>query len=241
MRRRHLLLVAGGIVVAGATAAYAASVGLTSKRLTVLSADAPTTTTSSTTPSTTAPNIMTLRLANNTTIAGNTAGQVNRGDTVDVTYSPAIQTTTFCTSWNGQINASNQVRVTIQDGPIVNTVRSNDTLVLEVLSPNSCAGVFSFGSIDLGHSGYVTGGNAVFKGNGSGNVTTITYSESTKNFRVVLGAVESGSGFLQTISTSSVPTPLVATYTPSTNLRDIDGKQPTGVGTTATTNLTVQF
>lgn len=229
-RARRVAGVIVGVTVLVAGVAYAASTTLTSKKLTVLTAPAPSGTT-------TAANVMTLRIGN---VSGGTAGRAEKGDVVEVTYNPAISTSSFCSGWNGQINGSDQVKVTVVDGGA-----ANDSLTLQAIGSATCANAFSFGSVSLGHTGYVSGGNVDFQGGGN-DKSTIDWNATSRKLTVTLGGVLSttnggGNGSRGTVAATNVPAPVVAVYTPSTNLRDVNGAQPTGVGTTAATNGTVQF
>jgi hypothetical protein len=81
------------------------------------------------------------------------------------------------------------------------------------VSASGC--IFNFGSISLGNTGYVTGGNATFSGNG-GSRTTITWTASTKTLTITLGT-KGGSGTTAAVASST------ATYTPNSSITDSAG------------------
>jgi hypothetical protein len=95
------------------------------------------------------------------------------------------------------------------------------------VSASGCT--FNFGSISLGNTGYVTGGNATFSGNG-GSRTTITWTASTKTLTITLGA-KGGSG---TIPASAVASS-TATYTPNSSITDSAGNG--GIAAKSTGNV----
>lgn len=231
MRRRRLLLLAAGVVAAGATVAYAATVGLTSDRLTVLSADAPTTTTStstttSTTTTTVPDNAMTITLAN-----GGTAKKATLDDSVVITFKPSVKPSTFCSSWTGTATsfnlgtATDAVKIRIVDGGT-----SNDTLTVSGFGV-TCSDGFRLGTIDLGSTSYVSGGNAEFYGNGNDKSSVVwtppVAPSTTGTMEIVLGTLKSG-----TPGTVASPT---ATFTPDANLRDVNNNPVTGTATTTST------
>lgn len=230
MRRRHLLLVAGGIVVAGATAAYAASVGLTSKRLTVLSADAPTTTTSSTTTSTTSTtvpdNAMTITLANG---SGATVNKADKGDSVTITFNPAVKPETFCSTWTGTATSfdlgtdNNVVVITIKNG----LSGANDTLSV---TSNGAGCTFRLGTISLGSASYVSQ-DVTFKGTSSqDDRSSVVWTPGTKTMVLTLGGPGGAAGDRGTVTAAAT-----TTFTPdSANLRDTNNNAVTGTATTTT-------
>ena len=163
-----------------------------------------------------------------TNTTGQVAGKAEKDDTITVVFSAALDTATMCpTVWSGNIDQSrttnDDVIVTLADG----LAGGNDAVTI---SSVGCGGG-SFGSINLGSPNFVTGGNAIFTGNGNGK-STITWTASTKTLKILLGA-KTGTGAVATVSTATV-----ATYTPGGLM-----KTTTGVGVTGTvsTASVVQF
>lgn len=220
MRRGRVILLIGGVIVAGATVAYAAGFTLTSKRVTVLSTAAPTTT-----PSTSVPdNTMTIALANGSKTA-------DLGDTVTITFNPSVKSDSFCSTWTGTATSfnlgtgNNDVVVTITNG----TASANDTLSITGTASGACAtGGFHLGTIDLGSAAYVN--QAVdFKGS-SGSKSSVVWTPGTKTMVITLGSPVGSAS-----ARGTVTTPITTTFTPDSNLRDTGNNSVTGSATTTST------
>ncbi len=130
-----------------------------------------------------------------------TAGRVDQGDRVVVTFSDDIAVSSLCSAWSGNtsdqlINADNAVTVTLVDG-----VPGNDSLTV---SSSQCT--LNVGNLGLASTAY-TLATVTFGGAGP-NASTVAWSASTRQLTVTLGAV-SGPG------PAVVATNVVATYTPS--------------------------
>lgn len=151
---------------------------------------------------------------------GDPVGSIQQGDTVDVTYSQAVELSTFCSSWSGSganqsIASNNSVKVDILD----NAASSGNDL-LTVATVGACGGQFHFGSIDLGNDGFVTG-DTVFQGTG-GNKSTITWNATNRLLTLTLGRRASGPT-PGTVSSSNT-----ATYTPDPAILSTAGAGITG-------------
>ena len=146
---------------------------------------------------------------------GSTAGAIEKGDKIVVTFSTAMDGSSFCSTWgatgNQSLSANNDVAVVINDG----TGSNNDTV--QVTSAK-CGVAFDFGSIDLGSNAYVGGGAATFMGSG-GSKSSIAWTAATNTLTITLGA-KTGTGTLATVA-SSVPT-----YTASPAIADERGSHP---------------
>ena len=160
---------------------------------------------------TTAPTVSSLTLTN----GSGTAGMIDKGDTITVVFSEQMSASSFCSTWTtGDTNdqsLTGNADVTLTDGGA-----SNDTLTV---SSGTCT--FNFGSINLGSTAYITGGNATFSGGNSG----INWTASTHTLVIVLGA-QSGSGTTGTVASST------AVYTPSSSITDSAGNAVTGTAVT---------
>jgi prepilin-type N-terminal cleavage/methylation domain-containing protein len=163
----------------------------------------------------TSPTITALQLVN---VSGNIAGKVEKGDQIKVTFSKALDTTTFCSGWDGTtaLSGNGQVVVTVTDG----TGATNDKLT--VTTASGCT--FNFGTVDLGSTAYISAGNASFSGNG-GNASTIAWSSGTNTLTITLGT-KSGSGVVAVVALST------AVYTPSAAIQDPYGTAVSGTGST---------
>ena len=138
-----------------------------------------------------APTITSVQLQNN-----GTAGTIEQGDTIVVTFSAQMSVNSFCSTWSNDANdqslsADGDVAVTVADGGA-----ANDSVTV---TSGSCS--FNFGAIDLGDPGYVTGGDATFSGSG-GNASSINWSAGSNTLTITLG---SGAGGTLSAVASSTP------------------------------------
>jgi hypothetical protein len=149
-----------------------------------------------------------------TSTAGTVSGQLQPGDTFSIGFSEAIQVSSFCTTWSG--DASNQALSVDNDVTVtlVNGGASSDSVTV-----TSATCTFNLGTVSLGSTGYVSGGNAVFKGTGL-NKSSITWNATTRVMLITLGT-KGGTGTVATVTTS------IATFTPSGQL-DLAGNAITG-------------
>jgi hypothetical protein len=157
-----------------------------------------------------APFVTNMTLAN----AGNgAAGKVEKGDSITITFSEAMNVNAFCSAWSGDgsdqsITANDVAIVTLADGGA-----SNDTMTVSTAS--GCSGGFHLGTINLGGTGYLGGASATFSG-GGGNATTINWTAATRTLTIVLGKQQSGG------STGNSPH-TVATFTRDATIQDSAG------------------
>jgi hypothetical protein len=144
----------------------------------------------------------------NVVLANVTAGQARSQDTVTLTYSETMDSTSFCSTWS---NGSTQ---TITGNNVVDVLITNngsaDVLTIADVGSN-CGGStnFAFGSLNLG-ANYVNA-NTTFSGT-SGNQGKLTWDPAAKTLTITLGA---GTGSQTGVGVS---TPI---YTPSTALADL--------------------
>lgn len=160
---------------------------------------------------------------------GGQTGRANQGDIVRVVYSQALDASSLCSTWSGNLlnqilNLDNVVAVTIND----NAAGGNDQLVVAVTG--ACASNFRFGSIDLGNANFVVGSPVTFSGLGTGK-STIAWDPSTRELTITLGARSLGP------NPGRVNANTTATYMPDAGIRN-----PGGVSITGTAARTaVQF
>ena len=150
------------------------------------------------------PRVTALSLLNGT----GTAGRVDAGDQLVVTYSDALAVSSMCSAWttNGtdqSLAADNDVTVTLTNGGT-----GNDTLTV-----TSASCTLNLGSLNLGSTAFTTA-SVTFKGAGA-NKSTVAWNDAAHKLTVTLGAV-SGAG--TAVVSSSTPV-----FTPSTNATIVGG------------------
>ena len=154
---------------------------------------------------TTAPTVTNIQLGN-----GGTAGKIDKGDTVTITFSESLKASTICNAWT-----SNTATQTISgNGQVTVNVSSGDTLT--VTSP-ACA--VNFGSLAM-TSDYA--GTAMsFGGNGS-NGSSLTWNPGTgiKTLTITLGGA---SGTANLSVAAAAATLNAATLNGAAVLTDIAG------------------
>jgi hypothetical protein len=156
------------------------------------------------------PTVTGLALANGTGTGGNksTAFTADKGDTLTIQYSEAMDPTKFCTGWNG----------TSLTGTVnINDAGTNDTLVV---SGTNCSSL-SIGAISLGGN-YVGTAGATFQGNGN-SASTLTWDATAKTLTIKLGTLSTGAPL------TGVPAGSPS-YTPAGGLSDLAGN-PLGITT----------
>lgn len=208
-RRLAVVAVVVGVLTASVSLASASQLMVRSTSLTTVTA--------------TVPQPPSLGLANYN--GGATAGRAENDDIVVVSFPQALDAPSMCSTWTNaatsqSITANNAVTVTITNGGT-----ANDTLTVAT----SCTG-WSFGTVDLGGTGFVTA-NASFRGNTTSSRSTVSYDPGTRLLMVTLGARVSGT--VGTVSTSRT-----ATFTPSAALLWQDGNT---VSPSTGTSTGVQF
>lgn len=146
-----------------------------------------------------------------------TAGRLQLGDTLTITYTQAMAVSSFCSTWSGDGSSqSESVTVTVTDGGA-----SSDSLTM---SSGNC--LINFGTLDLGNGGYVSSGGATFDG-------TVSWTPGTKTLSLTLGLFASG-------SITTEPTGGKASYTPSSSLVSAAGV-PIKTTVKQTTSAGLQF
>ncbi len=168
-----------------------------------------------------APNTIAVQLVD----GGGTAGRVQAGDRIVVTYSETLGVASLCSTWSGNLtdqslSGANDVTVTLTDGGA-----GNDTVTV-----TSATCTFHLGTLNLGAVGYVTSGNRTFSGSGA-SASTITWDATNWTLTVTLGA-SAGAGTLGTVGTST------ATYTPDSAIKNAVG---TAISGSFSTGSVVQF
>jgi hypothetical protein len=136
-------------------------------------------------------------------------GKIESGDSFAVKLGAPLAVNSVCSLWSGNttnhsLSGNNEVTVTIVDG----TGATHDSVTV---GASKCT--LHLGTIDLGSSAYVSGGNATFTGTGS-NASSVEYKASTNTLEVELGGTKGGLGKVAQVSSSA------ATLTPDTNLTD---------------------
>jgi hypothetical protein len=159
----------------------------------------------------TAPTITNLQLLNG---SGLIAGKIEQGDSIVVTYSEALHVNSMCSAWsstgdstNQSITADNAATVTVNDNA---GSTGNDTLTV---TSTSCT--FHFGTIDLGNSGYDTGGGTLTYSGTGASATTINWDATNHKLTIVLGT-RGGSGSRGTVTSS-----VTAKLTPDSAVTDL--------------------
>jgi hypothetical protein len=125
--------------------------------------------------------------------AGNTATEIESGDTITITFSAQIDAKDVCSSWTNGLTTTQSAST----GSVVTvTPGSGDSdNVLSFTTPPSACTTFNFGSIDLGTNHYVTGGSLTFTS------STISYNGNTDTLQITLGT-SGGTGTIHKVTTS---------------------------------------
>ena len=127
---------------------------------------------------------------------GGTAGKTEQGDRIIVTFSQTLRVSTMCSTWSGDFTdqslaALGDVTVTLTDGGV-----ANDTLTV-----TSASCTYHFGTINLGSTGYATGGNVTFSGSTTADKSTIAWNATTHTLTITLGH-SAGTGTVGTVASS---------------------------------------
>ncbi len=139
--------------------------------------------------------------------------KVDPADTIVITFSDVLDTTSICAGWTGASPLSftaNGLSVRLKnDDPDPRVVANHDSITV---SATNCSGL-KFGIIDLGRSDYISVADATFTGNtnNANNDTTMTWNSGTKKLTISLG--KSSPTNPGTAAISSVTTVI---YTPDT-------------------------
>lgn len=131
-----------------------------------------------------------------------TAGRIDAGDRIEITFSDTLAVNTVCSAWSGNgsnqtLNANNDVGVVLTNGGV-----GNDTITF---TSTSCT--LNIGSINLSSTAYTTA-NVTFKGTGAG-VSTVAWNVATKKLTITLGTA-SGAGAATVGATTPIFTPNAA-------------------------------
>lgn len=148
---------------------------------------------------------------------GATAGAVEAGDSVSITFSEKLKASSLCAAW-----VDDDTTRAISAGVVVtvtNDATPSSVDILTVAVPACGPGGFHFGSVNLGDKGFVKGGSSATFG-ASGTSSTITWNPVTMTLTIVLGTA-SGSNFGLVPSSTSI-------YTPDPAITDAGGLAITG-------------
>ena len=163
------------------------------------------TTTVTPTQAITTTSVSTLSITNKSTAPAGTAGKMDSGDRINVTFSAAIKASTVCSAWadtGNQTSSTATVRV-------VGTPGDSDDDVLTINSWTGCS-TFHFGSIDLGSASYQLSSSGTSNKPVDFTGSTIAYDATAHTLTVTLGTAvtnDSGHGLIaSTAVTSSVAT-----------------------------------
>ncbi len=153
-----------------------------------------------------------------------TAGKVDQGDKLVLTFNEAISVSSICSTWTGNasdqsLSGNNQVTVTLNDNGA-----SNDSVTV-----SSSACTLNVGTLVLAQLGYAT--NNVTFGGAGGNASTVAWNAAAKQLTITLGGA-SGTG------AGTITSNQVGTFTPSGSITNLTGLP---VGGTASTGSVKQF
>ena len=136
-----------------------------------------------------------------------TAGRVDAGDRIDITFSDTLAVASVCSTWSGNgsnqtLGGDNNVSVALTNGG-----GGNDSITF---GATSCT--LNVGSINLGSTAYTTA-NVTFRGTGTG-ASTVDWNVATKTLRITLGTA-SGAGAATVTTSSPIVTPSGALVNPT--------------------------
>jgi hypothetical protein len=183
----------------------------------------------------TAPAIQSIATANQ----GATAGKPEQSDTIAFGYNSAIDGISIIGSWDWDWQTSTPIEVKITAG---SPGTSNDTV--QILSADGST-TLAFGTLDLGATGFVSGGAGkviVFGGPGATTASTLLASANWQTYTVTLGSLN---GSLSTGSQGTHNTNTNGTWTPSSPSNPTYDQAGNTLDTTTKPNVTtgnhVQF
>ncbi|HEX2051926.1 MAG TPA: hypothetical protein VHJ34_15015 [Actinomycetota bacterium] len=150
------------------------------------------------------------------------AGRPKPGDTIEVTYSQAMDVASLCSTWandaaNQSVTANDVVRVEVLD----DAAPSGNDLIRVTTTAAACGGQFRFGAVDMGSPLFVVGGNATFSGAAPSH-STIAWDAGARRLVVKLGARSGG------VNPGKVAVPVTAVYTPDPAMLSSSGIAITG-------------
>jgi hypothetical protein len=134
---------------------------------------------------------------------GATAGAVEAGDSVSITYSEKLKASSLCAAW-----ADDDTTKTLSAGLVVTVTNDGSPSSVDILTvavPACGPTGFHFGSVNLGDKGFVKGGSSSTFG-ASGTPSTLTWNPTTLTLSIVLGT-SSGSNFGLVPSSTAIYTP----------------------------------
>jgi hypothetical protein len=138
-----------------------------------------------------------------------TAGKLDSGDTITLTYTEAAKLSTFTTGWDGTALA---VTVRLRDGNLLGLTSKGDTL--DVLRSGAAV---NLGSVNL-NGDYVKGSKTVTWAATMAASTTTVNGVTATRVTLTLGALASGTG-LRTVTTTGT-----MVWTPSAAVTDLTGR-----------------
>ena len=135
---------------------------------------------------------------------GGTVGKIEKGDTISVAFSQALDSTSICAAWTGvaPLAGNNNVTATVNNNDAANGGRDSITVTAA-----SCTGGLQFGKIDLGSSGFVTTNIAFGGSGGSGGSNASSISWASNTLTVVLGQASPASATWTSVVSTAVYTP----------------------------------
>jgi hypothetical protein len=128
-----------------------------------------------------------------------TAGRVDAGDRIDITFSDALAVNTICSTWSG--NGSNQ---TLGGDNNVSVLLTNGGAANDSLTFSAASCTLSVGTLNLGSTAYATA-NVTFRGTGAG-ASTVQWNATTRTLSITLGTA-SGGGAATVANSAPVLTP----------------------------------
>ena len=152
---------------------------------------------------------------------GDGDGKIEENDTISIVFSELMSVGSFCSTWSNNnsdqtLSGSWLVKVLVTNG----LSGGNDTLSVSLFGNSKCAGVFNFGTLNLGSPSYVSA-DETFSGGGS-HETVVKWTSNTKTLLITLGSQSSSGGVGSNITSSTV------VYTPSTSVKDVVGNAISG-------------
>jgi hypothetical protein len=148
----------------------------------------------------TPPTVTNVQLGNGT---GGTAGKIDKGDTVTITFSEVLNASTICSAWTGTGNQT-------LSGDSQVTVGITTASTLTVNTPGCSAP--AVGSVALGAS--YNNGNTVLTYSGD---SKLVWNATNKTLTITLGSTVTGT------PSNANRNPFAATYTPAAGLADLAG------------------
>lgn len=126
-----------------------------------------------------------------------TAGKIDSGDTITITFSGQIDASRVCSAWTDNLTTTQTALGSTVS--VNNTGTGNDDVLTFSHNPTGCTS-FNFGSIDLGSTQYVTSPGGSHQAVTFSN-STISYNGTTHTLQITLGTL-GGSGTENTVSSS---------------------------------------